>query len=259
MIRRINRTGRKRILKQDISLELRTTEAGEAVFDLELHLANYGFPEDAHVRVEASRVHAVQRWNYGTAGDLRPPPEEDRRLTEVPPSARFRVFVAEDGSGKFLGLSSNLTPERDLTLERPRSSLLPLEERDDLGEVVWCVDFDGEDANPVLLVNQNVAGISEVVRQDPTFRSLVMPEVFRVILTRMVLIDRAPPDDKEGPWADWFEVARSYLPTEKRPSLSPESDDGGEIEDARRWIDAVVGALAERPLSAATTFGGARS
>ena len=253
VIKRINRTGRKRILKRDIQLKLRATENQDApIFDLDLRLVGYGFPESARVRAEAWRGHAVQRWDCGTVGDLQQPSEDRRRLTDVPPSARFRVFVvAADGSGKLLGHASNLTPEL------PLNSRLPLEERD-LGEVVWRVEFDGEDGNPVLLVNQKVAGISEAVRHDPTFRSLVMPEVFRSILTRMVLIDRAYPDDTDGPWADWFELARAYLPTKEppsRPTDGVDTSETGDAHDAHQWIDAVVGALADKPLNAATAFG----
>lgn len=257
MISRINRTGRKRILKRDIDLKLRATDSeGAPIFDLALRLGSYGFPADAYVRVEASRVHAVQRWDYGTVGTVRQPAEDDRRLTDVPPSARFRVLVvAADGSGKLLGHAPNLRPER------PRHSLLPLEERDDLGEVVWRVDFDDEDGNPVLFVNGNVAGISETVRHDPVFRSLVMPEVFRTILQRMMLIDGAAPDDADGPWADWFGVARTYLPTmaPPAPTVRGGASEASDAHDAHQWIDAVVAALAKKPLNAATAFENARS
>lgn len=255
MISRINRTERKRILKRDIELKLRAAEDEDApIFDLDMQLGDYDFPESAYVRAEAWRGHAVQRWDYGTVGNMRQPSDARRRLTDVPPSARFRVFVvAADGSGKLLGHASNLMPEL------PLNSRLPLEERD-LGEVVWRVDFDGEDGNPVLLVNRNVAGISEAVRHDPTFRSLVMPEVFRSILTRMVLIDRADPADTEGPWADWFDLARAYLPTEEPPSPpTVDASETGDAHDAHQWIDAVVSALADKPLNAATAFGKALS
>lgn len=256
MISRINRTGRQRIRKSDIELKLHTAKNQDTpIVDLELQLASYGFPESAYVRAEAWRGHAVQRWDYGTVGNPRQPSEDQRRLTDVPQSARFRVFVAAaDGSGMLLGHVSNLTPEL------PLNSRLPLEEGD-LGEEVWRIDFDGEDGNPVLLVNRNVTGISEVVRHDPTFRSLVMPEVFRTILTRMVLIDRADPDDNEGPWAAWFDVARAYLPAQEPPSPAGAVDASESVDahDANHWIDAVVGAFADKPLNAATAFGKALS
>lgn len=253
MISRINRTGRKRIQKRDIDLGLRVAERGEApIFDLDLRLANYGFPAEARVRVEAWRSNASQRWDYGTVGQPRTPPDEERRLTDVPAGASFRVFVvAADGSGKLLGHAPNLRPVL------PLDSRLPLEESAELGEEVWRVEFDGADGNPVLKVNAGIPGISESVRRDPAFRSLVMPQVFRAILTRMALIDHADPDDAEGPWADWYEIARAYLPDANPPHLpstGPVDADGAEGERVRMWIDAVVGAMAEKPLDAANAY-----
>ena len=251
MISRINRTGRKRIHKRDIDLNLRVAEGNEApIFDLMLRLADYGFPAEARVRVEAARGNASQRWDYGTVWQRRTPPDEERRLTDVPRTASFRVFVvAADGSGKLLGHAPNLRPVL------PLDSRLPLEESPDLGEEVWRVEFDGDNGNPVLKVNANIPGISESVRRDPAFRSLVMPEVFRTILTRMALIDRADPEDAEGPWADWYDIARAYLRDAEPPSLPPTGPvDTADIDRARAWIDAVVGAMAEKPLDAANAY-----
>ena len=251
MISRINRTGRKRIHRRDVGLRLRTAVRGEApIFDLDLWLANYGFPANAHVRVEAWRSNASQRWNYGTVGQRKPPPDGERRLTEVPAGAKFRVLVvAVDGSGRLLGHAPNLRPEM------PLDSLLPLEERDDLGEEVWRVDFGEEGENPVLLANSSIPGISETVRRDPAFRALVMPEVFRTILTRMVLVDRASPDDDEDPWADWFGIARAYLPDAERPYLGGlRNVEPVDDRDARDWIDQVVREMARKPLNAANAY-----
>ncbi len=248
MISRINRTGRKRIQRRDVDLSLRVAERGEApIFDLTLRLEDYGFPPEARVRVEAARGNASQRWDYGTVWRRTPPPDEERRLTEVPGAASFRVFVvAADGSGKLLGHAPNLRPVL------PLDSRLPLEESDDLGEEVWRVEFDGDNGDPVLKVNSGIPGISESVRRDPAFRSLVMPEVFRTILTRMVLIDRANPEDDE-PWGHWFGIAHAYLPDREPPYLGGPHD-AGRDDEAREWIDAVVGAMAKKPLDAANSY-----
>lgn len=239
MISRINRTGRRRIHLRDIALQLREAERQEApIFDLDLRLDDYDFPPEARVRVEAWRGNASQRWDFGTVGRLAPPPESDRRLTDLPAGVRFRVFVvAADESGKLLGHAPAIRPKL------PLNSLLPLEEAD-LGAEVWRVQFDGEDANPVLLVNGNIPGISEAVRHDPTFRSLVIPEVFRTILTRMVLIDRPDWNDPDGPWEDWFKTACAYLPNVEPVQLPADGRlESAKVEDANRWIDAVVGHL----------------
>lgn len=251
MISRINRTGRKRIHKQDIDLSLRASKPDEApVFDLELRLAAYRFPPDARVRVEAWRSNASQRWDYGTVLRLAPPPVDERSLSEVPAGAHFRVFVvAADGSGKLLGHAPNLKPVQ------PLHSRLPLEESDLLGDQVWRVDFDGEDGNPVLQVNGAIPGISDIVRRDSAFRALVMPEVMRTILTRMTLIDHADPQDLDDPWADWFQIARRYLPDKEPPSLPTTRPlQPADNDRAREWIDEVVGAMAAKPLNAVNTY-----
>lgn len=251
MISRINRTGRKRIHRRDVELRLRMAKRGEApIFDLDLQLTSYGFPAEAQVRVEAWRSNASQRWDFGTVGQRTPPTDRERRVTEVPAGARFRVFiVAADGSGRLLGHAPNLRPEL------PLNSLLPLEESDALGEEVWRVDFGEEGETPVLLANSTIQGISETVRSDPTFRALVMPEVFRMILTRMVLIDRASPEDDDDPWAPWFGIARAYLPDADPPYLGGRRDaERADDSEARHWIDQVVRAMAEKPLDAANAY-----
>ncbi len=254
MIKRINRTRRKRIERRNIDLRLRIAAGGEApIFDLGLDLLEYNFPPDSPVRLEAWRGNTVQRWDYGRAGMLTPPPENERRLTDVPAGAQFRLFVvADDGSGLLLGHAPNVRPVL------PLDSRLPLEESDQLGEEVWRVEFDGDDGHPVLVVNSAIPGISDAVRHDPTFRALVMPEVFRAILTRMVLVDRADAADEEGAWADWFAIAGAYQPGLEPPALGPAAPIE-EVEDTRAWIDAVVGALAKHPLKAANSYAEARA
>lgn len=255
MIKRINRTQRKTIIKRDVEIRVRPTEGrGEApIFDVQMDLSPYGFPDDARVRIEVARSNASQRWDFGTVGEIMEPREQERRLTDVPNGGTFRVFVvADDGTGRLLGHAPRLQPKL------PRNSRLPLEERD-LGEEVWRVEFDGEEGVPVLLVNSKVEGISEIVRSDPSFRALVMPEVFRAILTRMTLINRADPEDENGPWTHWFGIARAYHPDEEPPALPQTGPvDTTEIDRAREWIDAVVARLAERPLDAANAYTEAR-
>ena len=124
MIRRLNRTGRRQIARSDVSVRLRSTEGNEPpIFDLNLNLGSYGFPPDSRVRVEAWRSNAVQRWDYGTVGILKEPPDEERRMRDVPQTAQFRVMVvAGDGSGRLLGHLPSTRPVL------PQKSLLPVQE-----------------------------------------------------------------------------------------------------------------------------------
>ena len=247
---RLNSTGRRRITRNHAQVSVRAPEGDDpAIFDASLDLSSYGFPDDARVRVEAWRSNAVQRWDYGTAGALEPPSDEDRQLTDVPASAQFRVIVvAGDGSGLLLGHAPNIRPVL------PRRSLLPVRESDELGDEVWRVDFgDGMD-RPELLINPSVEGISEIVRSDEAFRSLVMPDVLRTILAHVVLVERQDPNDDEGPWGGWFEIARALLPDEEPPHLQHQGTTDAEIADANRWVDRVVAAFADVRLDAADAY-----
>ena len=250
----LNGTGRKRITRNHAQVSLRAAEDGEApIFDLSLDLSGYGFAPDARVRVEAWRGNAVQRWDYGTASGLASLPDEERRLTEVPESAQFRVIVvAGDGSGLMLGHAPNIRPVL------PRRSLLPVRETDELGDEVWRVDFGGDGMDPPeLLINPAVDGISEIVRGDESFRSLVMPDVLRTILSHIVLIARADPEDNEGPWDGWFAIARALLPDEEPPSLDRNSTVEAEIAQAKRWINRVVEQFADQRVDAAEAYNAA--
>ena len=252
MIRRLNRTGRRQIARADVVVRLRSTEGAEPpIFDLELQLDDYNFPPDASVRVEAWRSNAVQRWDYGTVGALAELTEEERRMRDVPASSQFRVLVvAGDGSGRLLGHLPSIRPLQ------PQESLLPVEEvgEDQLGDEVWRVDFGDGGDSPVLLLNSSVTGISEIVRTDKAFRSLVMPAVLRSILTHALIDEHAEPDDDEGSsWNGWFRLAERLHPDAEIPSLGLQPQES-ELDDVKEWIEAVVRAFAKDRVFAAAAY-----
>ena len=252
MIRHFNSTRRQTIQRTDVNVRIRQADGQSApVFDLELDLDRYRFPSTAVVRLEAWRSNAAQRWNFGVVGNLQPPGDAQRRLTEVPQSAQFKVFVvAGDGSGRLLGLSHPLKPKL------PRESLIPLIECD-LGSEVWRIEFS-EDNLPVLQVNNKLEVISEIVRSDAQFRALVMPEVLRSVLNHIVLEQRHDPDDDAGGWwMGWYRLARSHINADI-PHLSL-TDQGAPVEAAREWIDRVVAAFAAEPVDAVNNYAQAQA
>jgi hypothetical protein len=72
-IRRINSTGRKKIVREDARIFVRTDSDGVLTFDAVLDLTNYNLPEDACVFVEAYRQTTFMRFPHGTVGAPQPP------------------------------------------------------------------------------------------------------------------------------------------------------------------------------------------
>ena len=250
MIRRFNRTGRISIPSARATVTLRRLEQnGRAApgaatgalgtawcFDLKLDLARYRFPPSARVRVEAWRGNALQRWDWGRVGAPAEPAQRHRILTDVPETSQFRVSViAADDSGRLLGLADKLRPRL------PVESLLPLVPAD-LGGEVWRLDYGQGDDIVVLKVNRDLPDFDQTVRGDSAFRGLVMPQVLRSVLERGLLVDREDPEEPEGRWSSWFDLARSILPDREPPSVSPDAQDD-EIAQADRWIEDVVAAF----------------
>ena len=257
MIRRFNHTGRVKIVCGHATVTLRRVKGdargahGPGVadglgatdspssawcFDLKMNLVGYAFPRDARVRVEAWRGAAFQRWDWGSVGAPTEPSERARRLTDVPETSQFRVCViAADDSGRLLGLADKLRPRL------PVESLLPLVPAD-LGSEVWRLDYGQGDDIVVLKVNRDLPDFDLTVRTDPAFRGLVMPQVLRSVLERALLVEREDPEDPEGRWSSWFDLARGILPEGDPPPVDREAQDD-EIARADRWIDDVVAAF----------------
>ena len=254
MIRHFNSTGRRKIQRSHAIVGLRRLRPNGVqadsshCFDLQLDLSSYDFPSNARVRVEAWRGNAVQRWDWGVVGRLVAPAEPDRVLRDVPETCRFRVAVVEAGrAGLLLGLADKLVPRR------PVESLLPLVITD-LGSQIWRLEFGEGDDIAELQVNRRIAGMSDVVRNDSAFRALVMPQVLRSVLERGLLVRRERPDDVEGPWRPWFDLAEDVLPDRQAPVLEPDAQDD-EVAHADRWIDEVVAAFSEKRVKAVDLYG----
>lgn len=254
MIRHLNRTGRRAIQRSHAVVTLRRlketdlSEDSDHCFDLQLDLSSYGFPANARVRVEAWRGNAFQRWKWGTVGRPVAPPESERVLRDVPHTCRFRVAVVKAGdSGLLLGLADKMVPRR------PVESILPLVLKD-LGSQIWRLEFGEGDDIAELQVNNRIAGMSDVVRNDSSFRALVMPQVLRSVLERGLLVRHENLEEAESPWRPWFDLATDLLPNDPAPVLGENAQDD-EIERADRWIERVVDAFSEKRVKAVKLYG----
>ncbi len=247
MLRRFNATGRKKIVGQHALVRILPANDGDKRrFEIELDLTSYQFPSDARVRVEAQRSNVAEHWDFGAAGQLAPD-TYSKIISQAPITSQFKVIVvAGDGSGKLLGASASITPKQ------PTESLIPLTPTD-LGHEVWRVSFGDDDELPVLEVNSSIEAISEIVRSDTAFRSLVMPQVLRTVLTQIIFVLGGDTNDDEESWhLGWFRLAQSFVPG-KPPKLSDDPDPSEKTE-ASEWIERVVEAFAARKVQAAERY-----
>lgn len=240
MIRRFNYTGRRRIPRKAVAIDLAEDPDGVPRFDCQLALEEEGLPENAQVYVEAYSRFGLVRLPYGTPARPRPP--ESSRLPELKgtPMIRFRVKVVDERGehGRILAVADGITPRDPELAEKNRMSLLPVEETD-LGELVWRIDFDQD--GPVLFVNQRIEGIRGAVAGEPAFRSLVLPAAMRQILGE-ILRQTSDPD----PWSSSDDWQPNWLKFAMRfNSADPPAGDDVTDSEKLEWVDGAVGRFAE--------------
>ncbi len=236
MIRKYNYTGRRRIPREAVSISIVGPDDDRA-FEARLNLQSMRFPADSRVVIEAYRGMSVTRFDFGHVRLIQPP--GDRSLSgivdQVDPLFRVKV-VDPDGTGRLLGLADQLRGIRtNADLTTYRESLLPLRVTD-LGKRVWRVAFD--DAEPILEVNGEVAGIDDLAVKNGSFRSLVYPSAVQQIFTQMLFVDRYT-DEESEPWHRWVVFAGSFF---SEPYPDPEDD----VTVLVTWIDGAVNAFAKR-------------
>jgi len=154
MKKTFNYTGRRKIERRDVAVVLRE-DRGAWVFEADLRLAEYRFPRNAEVWVEAHRQNLWMQFPWGTVSAIRPP--LNRCLTEfdVPDGILFRVRVVQPPGQehhKLLGEADGIPFVKvgESTAER-RPLLEPVP--DALDQLLWKLDIESDP--PRLLVNRD--------------------------------------------------------------------------------------------------------
>jgi hypothetical protein len=232
---RLNFTGRRRIAQDHVKISV-ASENEQHTFSARVNLESYGFPETAAVIVEAYRQLELARYEFGTV--TRPIPPPNTRLTEFGTldGVRFRLKVIsiDEPHGRLLGVADRISPTNE-ALDRTRRIPLITVKGHDLGREIWKVDFSDE---PILLVNYRLANKHSLAR-SPVFQSLVLPEVLRAILTRVLLIEQYRYFEDDDDWAArWLRFAASFPGVGEVPE-----DEDSELDN--EWIDAAVSAFCQ--------------
>lgn len=238
MKRTFNYTGRRKIMRSDVAINLRQL-AGGWVFDAALRLADYRFPRAAEVWIEAHRQNLWMQWAWGTVSAFQPP--TDRRLVEfdVPDGVLFRVRVVHPPGPehhKLLGEADGIPFVKAGEADDKRQHLLePVPE--ELDQQLWKLNFEADP--PTLLVNKHVKPSWKDLARSPQFIALVYPEVLRRMLTRALIDEQWSEDDEDEDWkSDWVRFARN-LGLGSPPLVDLRSE-------RESWIEEAVAAFARR-------------
>lgn len=238
MIKRLNYTGRRRIRREDVIIQVTNEGTSVPTFSAQLSLGRYRLPASARVFVEAYRQTSWQRFDLGTVGEPRLP--DDRRLSAFGSveGVFFRVKIVEAGEpgsdgrpARILGHADRLRPR--VLDEVERTSLLPLDPGDFRDEV-WRLEFD-ETGPPVLKVSRHLVPDWRCLPGTREFTALALPGIFRSILTRILLVDQHLDLEDVSDWrTQWLRFALGLPGVAGLPA-----NDG----DAEQWIDDTVGAF----------------
>jgi hypothetical protein len=242
MIRRINFTGRKKILREDARVSVRSDPDDVLTFDASLNLVDYELPGDALVFVEAQRQTTFMRFPHGTVAAPQVPSDVSRRLTEFSTSDAllFRVKVTSAGerAGVLLAEADRIPVSDDAEQPDNRIPLLPPLGQD-LGQETWRLDFSGT-SGPQLLVNSRL-GDWKAVAACPVFRSLVYPAAMRQVLWYVYKVEEVRDTDDPDAWQSrWLRFAASLPGVGTPPSESEDDDDWDE------WITGAVDSFARQ-------------
>jgi hypothetical protein len=238
--RRVNHTGRKRINRQNVEINLTERPGEPPGFATSLQLSDLDLPTDAPVLIEAYQLSSYQRFHCGTVGSFELP--DDTTLRELDPGSPiyFRVKVLDPGqtNGLILASVSGIRPSNEEPGEDGRDSILLVGTKD-VGSVPWHLEIDNE-VRPKLLLNFRIPGVIDRIGHDPVFQGLVFPGVIREILAWIFWNEEGGWSDDDGDsWQNlWIKFAERVL-----GEPSPEN---GTPEEIRRWIDDVVAAFSGR-------------
>ncbi|MCU0770484.1 MAG: hypothetical protein MUE94_01770 [Verrucomicrobia bacterium] len=203
-------------------------------------MADYRFPRNAEVWLEAHRQNLWMQFAWGTISAMRPP--SNRRLTEfdVPDGILFRVRVVQPPGNehhKLLGEADGIQfVKAGEATDKRRPLLEPVPEA--LDQLLWKLDMESDP--PRLLVNKDAKPTWKDLARSQHFLSLVYPEVLRRILAHILIEDAWVEDDEEPGWqADWVRFARNL-------GVSTPLPNPDQKQDREAWTDEAVATFAHR-------------
>ena len=239
MIKRVNFTGRRRIPRERVQIEV--YDGQPRTFSATINLQEIKLLPSAAVFLEAMCAGStvIERFACGEVENLRT--LQNRPLNEIEGENVFftlKVIDRTERFGRILGIAENIRPERaGKQTAADRRGILAIEPKD-LGEEIWQLEFKDHDV--FLLVNKGIPGLVDRARSDPLFYAAIYPEVVRRVLTK-AFEENVEIDDEDVRWpVMWLRFGKGLHPDRENPPTGHERED--ERED---WVEEVVKAFCE--------------
>jgi hypothetical protein len=244
---RFNYTGRQRITRDDVRIRLMTDSSGPEVLIEHLNLEPYNLPAAALLILE-TRVgrQGYQRLELGTVTT-----HSLRRVIALEPyeydAVTFTLKVVGTGGddrGRLLAVADFLVPKSEQTSR----SLLPIRPSDDLGQVLWRLEFV-EESGPELLIN-SACGDWQGLARSTEFQSLVFPQVVKDIALWVAASSEVDEDDGST-LGKWRRLMESFGADFRDVPTPDDTDDlSVQLHHLEQWASAVAAsiAFAQRPL-----------
>ncbi len=245
MKRTINHTRKKRIPKGQIDIKVIKKRERLDSFRADIDLDGLGLPGEAQVYVEAYRRFQWNRYDFGRVNSLGAREPLDMGDLSHSETVSFRVLVKSE-SGVILALAEEVKPSE----KQAKTPLLPVD-FDNLGHLIWDLEFQRSDGGPMLVLNKNLPKtfMLEQARFDEQFILTVYPEVLRQVLARIIYGEENAKriDDLPDGWQrDWVRMATNILPEKEPPEVLDPSDSEFRRGEARKWLNDVKKEFAQK-------------
>lgn len=229
--RRLNSTGRKRITRDRVTIEL-TPPLDRFSFPIataEVDLTELGLDPAAPVALEAYYRSSSMRFPCGTVASLDIPAKLVLTDIDRGGAIQFRLLViAPDDSGRILASAEGIRPRQSADTPE-RQPLLPVRETD-LGEELWRVDLN-ERNGPWLVINSRVPGLASRLRSDALVQGLILPHALREVLRNLT----AEGEDEDD--HDWGDDWRKFL---RALDVDVAPDEPGDEDAIQDWVEDAV-------------------
>lgn len=240
MKRSFNYTGRVNIDNNKIMFLYNPNAEYEITLD-KIDLSEYPLIDDSEVYAEIFYRNEYKRQKIGTVNNIALPAFISLKDLSYKENLSFRIIVVNPTEQKIIGATSII---KLATFKINEDALLPLK-YDDLGKVVWKIDYEHENVDkPVLLINKNIPGIEKIAVSDPAFIMTVYPAVLREILLRIIFIEKVNPKDaSSNDWrGQWHKYAIKLNKRENLPEVFIDDENYGDDikEEWYEWIECVV-------------------